>query len=106
MSGEWLGIGRAVALAVALACAVLLLVAREAEAAKYSVAQCGWHLGADATWADTTGGVKFRPDAYCATPAGSDPFDGAHMKSFTRAGDTVSGTRFAGWRGEAPAGTA
>ena len=105
MSGERHGMGRIAGLCVALACALLLLLAREAEAGKYSVAQCGWHLGADATWADTTGGAKFRPDAWCATPPGSDPFDGAHMKSFTKAGSTVSGTRFARWRWEAPAGT-
>ena len=61
---------------------------------------------ADADWADTTGGAKFRPDAYCVTPPGADPFDGAHLKSFTRSGAaTVSGTRFARWRWEAPPGT-
>ena len=39
-------------------------------------------------------------------PAGADPFDGAHLKSFTRDGQaTVSGTRFARWRWAAPAGT-
>lgn len=93
---------RVVAMGFALAVTMLLFAAREAGAAKYTVAQCGWHLGADASWADTTGGAKFRPDAWCATPAGSDPFDGAHMKSFTRGGGTVSGTRFARWRWEAP----
>jgi hypothetical protein len=87
---------------VALALALLLLAAREATAGKYSVAQCGWHLDADADWADTTGGAKFRPDAWCATPAGADPFDGAHLKSFTKGGSTVSGTRFARWRWVAP----
>ncbi|HEY7256338.1 MAG TPA: hypothetical protein VH476_06595 [Solirubrobacterales bacterium] len=97
---------RIVGLGIALALAVLLLVAREAEAGKYSVAQCGWHLGADANWADTTGGAKFRPDSYCATPATADPFDGAHLKSFTQAGQTVSGTRYARWRWDAPPGTA
>ena len=106
MSGESRGFGRMLMLGVALACALLLLAAREAQSAKYSVAQCGWHLGADAGWADTTGGTKFRPDAWCATPPGSDPFDGAHMKSFTTAAGTVSGTRFARWRWEAPPGTA
>ena len=80
--------------------------AREARAGKYAVAQCGWYVGADADWADTTGGAKFRPDGYCVPPAGADPFDGAHLKSFTRDGQgTVSGTRFARWRWEAPAGT-
>lgn len=105
MSGARGGLGRIVAMGVALALALLLLVAREATAGKYSVAQCGWHVDADAGWADTTGGAKFRSDAWCATPAGADPFDGAHMKSFTRGGGTVSGTRFARWRWEAPAGT-
>jgi hypothetical protein len=98
-------LGRIVAIGAALALALLLLGAREASAGKYAVAQCGWHVDADADWADTTGGAKFRPDAYCATPAGADPFDGAHLKSFTRSGDTVSGTRFARWRWVAPAGT-
>ena len=106
MSGTRGGLGRIVAMGVALALALLLLAAKEATAGKYSVAQCGWHIGADASWADTTGGAKFRPDAYCATPPGADPFDGAHLKSFTRDGQgTVSGTRYARWRWEAPGGT-
>jgi hypothetical protein len=91
---------------IALAVALLLVIVGEARAAKYSVAQCGWYVGADADWADSTGGVKFRPDGYCVPPAGADPFDGAHLKSFTRDGQgTVSGTRFARWRWTAPAGT-
>ena len=106
MSGTRGGRGRIVAMGVGLAVALLLLAAGEARAAKYSVAQCGWHLGADADWADTTGGAKFRPDSYCATPAGADPFDGVHLKSFTRDGQpTVSGTRFARWRWRRPPGT-
>ncbi|HSR94065.1 MAG TPA: hypothetical protein VLK56_04300 [Solirubrobacterales bacterium] len=102
MSGTRGGVGRIVAMGIALALALLLLAAREATAGKYEVAQCGWHLDADADWADTTGGAKFRPDAWCATPADADPFDGAHMKSFTKGGSTVSGTRFARWRWVAP----
>jgi hypothetical protein len=91
---------------IGLAVALLLAIVAEARAGKYEVAQCGWYVGADANWADTTGGVKFRPDAWCVPPAGADPFDGAHMKSLTREGEsTVSGTRFARWRWEAPAGT-
>ncbi len=106
MSGTRGGLGRIIGLGIALALAVLLLAAREATGAKYSVAQCGWHVGADADWGDTTGGAKFRPDAYCVTPPGADPFDGAHLKSFTRGGAaTVSGTRFARWRWVAPPGT-
>jgi hypothetical protein len=106
MSGTRGGFGRIVAMGIVLALALLLLVAKEATAGKYAVAQCGWYVGADASWADTTGGAKFRQDGWCVPPAGQDPFDGAHLKSFTRDGQsTVSGTRFARWRWEAPAGT-
>lgn len=106
MSGTRYGLGRIVALGFLLASSVLLLAASKADAGKYAVAQCGWYVGADAAWADTTGGLKFRPDAYCVPPAGADPFAGAHVKSFTRGGQaTVSGTRFARWRWTAPPGT-
>ncbi len=106
MSGTRGGRGRMIAMGIGLALALLLFGASEARAGKYSVAQCGWHLGADAAWADTTGGAKFRPDSYCATPPGQDPFDGAHLKSFTRDGaQTVSGNRFARWRWTTPPGT-
>ncbi len=107
MSGTRVALVRIVSLGFCLALALLLLAAREANAGKYSVAQCGWYVGADAGWADSTGGAKFRPDGYCVPPAGHDAFDGVHLKSFSRDGQgTVSGTRFARWRWEAPAGTA
>lgn len=97
---------RSVALGILLALSVLLLGAAKGDAAKYAVAQCGWYAGADAGWADTTGGAKFRQDAWCVPPPGADPFDGAHLKSLTRESqDTVSGTRFARWRWTAPPGT-
>lgn len=99
MSGARGGLGRIVAMGVALALALLLLVAKEASAGTYTVVQCGWGVGADADWADSTAGAKFRPDAYCATP------DGAHMKTFTRDASTVSGSRYARWRWWAPEGT-
>jgi hypothetical protein len=106
MSGTWGGLARIVAMGIALALAVLLLIAGEARAGKYAVAQCGWYVGADADWADTTGGAKFRSDGYCVPPAGVDPFDGAHLKSFTRDGQgTITGTRFGRWRWTAPPGT-
>jgi len=105
MSGTRGGLGRIVAIGVGLAVALSLVLAGEARAGKYEVAQCGWYVGIDATWADTTGGTKFRPDSWCVPPAGADPFDGAHVKSLTRGGEaTVSGTRFARWRWEAPGG--
>jgi hypothetical protein len=106
MSGTRGGLARIVAMGIGLAVALLLLAAGEARAGKYAVAQCGWYVGADAGWGDTTGGAKFRPSSYCVPPAGADPFDGVHVKSFTRDGQgTVSGTRFARWRWVAPPGT-
>ncbi|HET7454692.1 MAG TPA: hypothetical protein VFJ76_04145 [Solirubrobacterales bacterium] len=103
MSQTRIVVGRIVALGVLLAMSLLLLAAAKASAGKYQVAQCGWYVGADASWADTTGGAKFRSDAWCVPPAGADPFDGAHLKSLTRDGQgTVSGTRFARWRWTAP----
>jgi hypothetical protein len=105
MSETRLAVGRTVALGLLLALSVLLLGAAKAEAGRYAVAQCGWYAGSDAVWADTTGGAKFRSDAYCVPP-GADPFDGVHVKSLTRDGQgTVSGTRFARWRWTAPGGT-
>lgn len=105
MSETRLALGRTVALGILLALSGLLLAAAKAEAGRYAVAQCGWYAGADASWADTTGGAKFRSDAYCV-PAGGDAFDGVHVKSLTRDGQgTVSGTRFARWRWTAPGGT-
>src|ERR1044072_2511770 len=106
MSGARGGVGggaRVVALGVCLALALLLRAAREARAGGYNVAQCGWYVDHGASWWDSTGGAKFRPDAWCVTPAGSDSFDGAHMKSFTRDESTVSSTRHAPRRRGAPA---
>lgn len=105
MSGTRGGLGPMVAIGIGLVATLVLLLADEARAGRYAVAQCGWYVGADAGWADTTGGAKFRPDAWCVPPPGADPFDGAHVKSLTREGQaTVSGTRFAGWRWTAPPG--
>lgn len=98
--------GRSVAIGIGLGALLLLTAAAMAQAGRYAVAQCGWRVGIDADWADSTGGAKFRPDSFCVPPAGADPFDGVHLKSFTREGQaTVSGTRFARWRWVAPPGT-
>lgn len=106
MSGTRVGRARALALGVCLALALLLFGARAANAGGYNVAQCGWHVDHNAGWWDSTGGAKFRSDAWCVTPAGSDPFDGAHLKTFTKTPETVSGTRYGRWRWEAPPTTA
>jgi hypothetical protein len=106
MSVKRAGLGRIVAIGIALAVALVLLVTGEAQAGKYAVAQCGWYAGLDADWADTTGGAKFRPDAYCVPGPPADPFEGSHAKTFTREGQgTVSGTRVGRWRWIAPPGT-
>lgn len=81
------------------------LMAAEATAARYTVSQCGWHVGMDAGWADTSAG-KFSRSSYCQTPASADPFENVHMVSQTRtAADTVGGGRYARWRWTAPGGT-
>lgn len=80
-------------------------LASGAEAARYTVAQCGWHVGHDAGWFDTSAD-KFVRSSYCQTPASADPFDGVHLNSKTRTStDKVSGSRFARWRWQAPSGT-
>src|SRR6476646_11949342 len=105
MSETRLAVGRTVALGLLLALSMLLLAAAKAEAGKYAVAQCGWYVGADASWADTTGGTKFRSDAFCVQ-AGGDGFAGVHVQSLTRDGQvSVTGNRYARWRWTAPAGT-
>jgi hypothetical protein len=106
MSGTHGGVGRIVAMVVALAIGLVLLMTGEARAARYAVAQCGWYVGIDADWADTTGATKFRPDAFCVPGPPADPFDGSHLKSFTTYDyATVSGENFSRWRWLAPPGT-
>jgi hypothetical protein len=101
MAGIRGGLGRVAAMVIALVVLFALLLVESAWAGEYQVAQCGWYAGSEGTWADTTGGAKFRPDAFCAAPV-----DGSHSKSFTREGvSSVSGTAFARWRWQAPPGT-
>ena len=73
MSGTRGWRGRIVAIGLGLALALMLSGGGEAKAGKYAVAQCGWHLGADAVWADTTGGAKFRPPPIARAPASGRP---------------------------------
>jgi len=76
-----------------------------ADAARYVVAQCGWHVGHDADWYDMSAD-RFTRSTYCQTPASADPFDGVHVLSQVKASaKTVGGTRFATWRWQAPPGT-
>src|SRR5690554_6892086 len=74
-----------------------------AAAARYVVAQCGWHTGHDANWAESGG---FSRSAYCQAPASADPFDGVHLASQVRGNvNSVRGNGIALWRWQAPAGT-
>lgn len=82
-----------------------VVAAESASAARYTVAQCGWHVGQDAGWLETSAD-KFSSSSYCQTPAGADPFENVHLSSSTRGStSSVSGTRFARWRWSAPPGT-
>jgi len=101
-SGVWLWVCLLVFLMVA---GSALLAADAASAARYTVAQCGWHVGQDANWLETSSD-KFTRDSYCQAPANADPFENVHLTSSTRGSTTsVSGTRFARWHWQAPAGT-
>lgn len=92
---------------LALALFVLSAVAATdgAAAARYVVAQCGWHVGQDASWFENASG-RFTRSSYCQTPESADPFEGAHVISQVKSGTkSVDGTKFAGWRWQAPKGT-
>ncbi|OJU96197.1 MAG: hypothetical protein BGO23_01365 [Solirubrobacterales bacterium 67-14] len=76
-----------------------------AAAARYVVAQCGWHAGQDASWFDSSAD-KFGKSSYCQTPESADPFEGVHLISQVKSStSTVGGTRFSSWRWQAPSGT-
>ena len=79
-----------------------VVTAESASAARYTVAQCGWHVGQDAGWLETSAD-KFAGSSYCQAPANADPFENVHLSSSTRGStSSVSGTRFARWRWSAP----
>ncbi len=95
----------AAALSLVLLSIAGFLAPQSGVAARYTVTQCGWHVGHDATWADSSAD-KFTRSSFCQPPASADPFDGVHLNSETRASaDVVAGTRYARWRWQAPAGT-
>ncbi len=95
----------AVTISLILVYGVALVTPGDGLAARYTVAQCGWHVGHDATWADSSAN-KFTRSSFCQPPASADSFDGVHLISETRAStDVVAGTRYARWRWQAPAGT-
>lgn len=82
-----------------------ILLVPDAGAVRYTVTQCGWHVGMDASWDDTSAN-KFSRSSYCQAPASADPFENVHMTSETRdSASTVGGTRYARWRWQAPGGT-
>lgn len=76
-----------------------------AAGARYVVAQCGWHVGQDANWFDSSGD-RFGKSNYCQTPENADPFEGVHLISQVKSSvSTVGGTKFASWRWQTPPGT-
>ncbi len=104
MAGTGGRLGRIAAIAVALAIGLLLLAARGAGAGVYTVVQCGWGVGADATWSDSTGGGGFAPESSCAgSPA--DALGGGHLGTFIGPNNVIRGGGRAAWRWVAPVGT-
>jgi hypothetical protein len=76
-----------------------------AGAARYTVAQCGWKVGNEGQWSDTSSG-RFNSSSWCGVPEKSDPWDGIHVTSGTRVSTKlVRGTDLARWRWQAPTGT-
>jgi hypothetical protein len=103
MTGTGGRLGRIAAIVAALAIGLLLLAAREARAGFYTVAQCGWGVGADATWSETSAGAGLEPENHCNAP-GARLSDG--LGSFTIAGGgLVPRGQYGAWRWAAPAGT-
>ena len=76
-----------------------------AEAAKYSVAQCGWGINREADWAESAS-LRFNHSALCVPP-GSDIWAGVQMRTYTRpAAGSAAATTLGRWRWVAPSGTA
>ncbi|MDQ2623514.1 MAG: hypothetical protein M3Y45_10810 [Actinomycetota bacterium] len=83
-----------------------LLRVTTADAARYTVSECGWYVGHDAGWADTSSS-KFMRSSYCQPPTSGNAWDGVHLTSETKAGsNSVGGTKFSRWRWTAAPGTA
>lgn len=77
-----------------------------AGAARYTAVQCGWKVGNEGRWQDTSSG-RLNSSSWCAVPEKADPWEGIHVTSGTRASTKlVRGTDRAGWRWQAPTGTA
>ncbi len=94
--------------AAGIAVAALWASASPAQAASYyTVAQCGWRIGAEATWQSSAGNDHLLREQTCLPPADGGPWEGARIGVRTRRSDasTLSGAG-AGWRWTAPAGTA
>ena len=95
---------RSLLLGIGIALTLVLLTASPARGAKYTVAQCGWRVGVDAVWAQSTGPQGFRSQRKCQ-PQG-DPFEGARLRSLTLDGTrSVPRAALARWRWRAPSGT-
>jgi hypothetical protein len=99
MAGTRGGIGRILAMALALAAGLLLVAVDAARAAQYTVVECGWSAQTDAVWVSADAG--FRPETRC------DPATAVGMPRFgvtVPAGTALAPGGFAGWRWQTPPG--
>lgn len=82
----------------------LMPLCRDAAAARYSVAQCGWGVGRDADWGENAT-QRYNHSALCV-PSGSDPWAGVEIRTYTRPGAGSAAAATTGrWRWLAPADT-
>jgi hypothetical protein len=103
MAGTGGRLGRIVAMAVALAIGLLLLAARDAGAGLYTVVQCGWGAGVDATWSATPATAKFGAENRCGTTGAAS---GGALGIFTvPVGGVIASGQYGAWHWAAPAGT-
>ena len=105
MAGTGGRLGRIAAIVAALAIGLLLLAARGAAGAGYyTVVQCGWGAGLDASWVVTAAAAALLPDPSCPQ-VGTDEVADTHVgiTSPGHAGGVAAGS-YAAWRWVAPEG--
>lgn len=73
-----------IGLVAVLALLTMVGATREAQAAKYSVVQCGWGVGKEAGWGENAS-ARYNHSALCVPP-GSDVWGGVEIRTYTRPG--------------------